>query len=76
MRATSMPCSVAGAELKDLNPFICLVSFLMNLWSLDRQANAQQSPGGVLEYVVQILDLQDFYQPESIVQQRRAIHVL
>ena len=33
MCATSMPSSVAEAELKDLNPFICLASFLMNLWS-------------------------------------------
>ena len=33
MCATSMPSSVAGAGQKDLNPFICLVSFLMNLWS-------------------------------------------
>ena len=33
MCATSMPSSVAEAERKDLKPFICLVSFLMNLWS-------------------------------------------
>jgi hypothetical protein len=29
MWATSMPSSVAEAELKDLNPFICRVNFLM-----------------------------------------------
>ena len=29
MWATSMPSSVAEADLKDLNPFICCVNFLM-----------------------------------------------
>jgi hypothetical protein len=29
MWATSMPSSVAEADLKDLNPFICRVNFLM-----------------------------------------------
>ena len=33
MWATSMPSRVAEAEMKDLKPFICRVSFLMNLWS-------------------------------------------
>ena len=32
MWATSMPSNVAEAEMKDLNPFICRVNFLMNLW--------------------------------------------
>ena len=44
MCATSMPCSVADAELKDLKPFICLVSFLMNLFCSHkcREYNARQ----------------------------------
>lgn len=33
MRATPMPSRVAKVELKDLKPFICLVSFLKSLWS-------------------------------------------
>ena len=33
MWATSMPSSVAEADLKDLNPFICRVKFLMKWWS-------------------------------------------
>ncbi len=33
MCAASMPSNVAEAEPKDLKPFICLVSFLMNRWS-------------------------------------------
>jgi hypothetical protein len=32
MWATSMPSSVAEADLKDLNPFICRVNFLMKRW--------------------------------------------
>ena len=33
MWATSRPSSVAEADLKDLNPFICRVNFLMKRWS-------------------------------------------
>ena len=33
MWATSMPSSVAEADLKDLNPFISRVNFLMKRWS-------------------------------------------
>jgi hypothetical protein len=31
--ATSIPSKVAEDEMKVLKPFICLISFLMNLWS-------------------------------------------
>jgi hypothetical protein len=52
--------SVAEASSKDFNRFIYLVSFLMSLWSTDRQMNAEQSSGGVFNDVVEIFGLQNF----------------
>ena len=46
MCATSMPSSVAEAERKDLKPFICLVSFLMNLWSCSMMLLRNRGGGG------------------------------
>ena len=66
MCATWMPSRVAEAELKDLNPFICRVSFLRKLWSFDRQMNAQQSSRGVLNDVVQIFYLQNLDQRRDL----------
>ena len=63
MCATLTPSSVAEAKLKDLNPFIYLVSFF-------------DEPVLLVDYVVQILDLQHFDHPKPTVQQQQAIHVL